>query len=153
VTVSTVPGHAACPQTLAIYSDRDKSMTIEFRPNDTGFASVSNVFRVVLAGDHVLQGIVQWNNGESRPNGTIMNNCPEGDVTGQELDECVIWEGVIYSIGSDGTADLLPEFDAPAAGKILLPDFGRQLRYSLIWDDRVFATVPWDLMELSGCQE
>ena len=39
----------------------------------------------------------------------IMNNCPEGDVTGDDIAACTVWEGVIYSIGADGKVGSLPE--------------------------------------------
>jgi NAD(P)-dependent dehydrogenase (short-subunit alcohol dehydrogenase family) len=28
----------------------------------------------------------------------VMHNCPEGDVTGEEIAACTVWEGVIYTL-------------------------------------------------------
>ena len=56
-----------------------------------------------------------------RPNGIVMYNCPEGDVTGDDLEACTVWQGLIYGVSAAGQVDnLLPEWRArrtdPAAG-------------------------------------
>jgi len=144
---------AACPQELAVYRDTDKTLTLEFSPNNGEAMTVSNMFRIVMENDVVLDGIVQWNMGIARPNGMAMYKCPEGDVTGDELDACIVWSGVIYALDATGKVDLLPSEGDGAAERLLLPDFGRTLRYSSAWGEGKVESVPWDVLTLSGCQE
>lgn len=144
---------AACPQALAVYADADKTMTLEFRPSGGEAATVTNMFRVVMENDVVLDGIVQWNMGLARPNGMAMYQCPDGDATGDELDACIVWEGVIYALDEAGAVGLIAAEDEEAAQRLLLPDFGRAVRYSTVWGESKVQHVPWDVLSLSGCQE
>ena len=57
---------------------------------------------MVLDKGVVLDGIVMWTDGVSRPHGSLMYKCPTGDVTGDELAACTVWQGVIYSVGRQG---------------------------------------------------
>ena len=120
--------NAACPQQLAVYSDPDKSLTVEFTPNEGEMMTVSNRFRVVMANDVVLDGLVIWGNGVSRPDGLMM------------VDEF-------------GNVDFLPPEGADAAAQLLFPDFGRFVRYSALWSEDKVTVAPWDVVKLSGCQE
>ena len=141
--------HAACPQELAIYSELGGSAQIEFSAEPAGFI-VTNSFRLLLTGDLSLDGMVIWNQGLSRPNGIISHQCPDGDVTGEELEACTYWEGVVYTIASDGSVDFIGQDDA--AEKLLFPDLSRQLHYSdLKRDDGLL--MGFDVFALSGCQE
>lgn len=153
LSLATQAAEAACPQELAVYSDADKTLTLEFQPNDGRAATVTNLFRIVMENDIVLDGIVQWNMGLARPNGMAMYQCPDGDVTGDELDACIIWQGVVYALDEAGAVDLMPSEADDAAHRLLLPDFGRAVRYSSIWGEGKVLTVPWDVLQLSGCQE
>ncbi len=147
------PVQAACPQELAVYSDGESSVSLEFRPVVEAAATTANAFRMLFADmGLVLDGVVIWNNGVARPNGIITHDCPEGDATGAELDACTIWQGVVYTIAGDGAVDLLPPQGEAAAARILLPDIGRAVRYSPIYGDKT-GNVPWDVFDLSGCQE
>ena len=144
---------AACPQALAVYADADGTLTLEFRPNDGEAATVTNQFRVVMENDVVLDGIVQWSMGVARSNGMAMYKCPDGDVTGEELDACTVWRGVVYALDAAGTVGLLPMDDEDAAQRLLLPDFGRAVRHSVVWGEDKVRQVPWDVLSLSGCQD
>ena len=143
------PAHAACPQELAVYTEIGGQAQIEFSAEPAGFV-VTNAFRLIVADDLVLDGIVMWNEGISRPNGLIMHQCPDGDVTGEELDACTHWQGVIYTVSSSGTVDLLGQKDA--AETLLLPDLSRQLHDSDLNSDGG-TLVGFDVFALSGCQE
>ena len=142
-----------CLQEKAIYQDADKSLTIAFKPVGELSFTASNAFNITMQNDIVLDGMVIWNNGYAMPNGVIQHKCPTGDVTGQELAACLIWEGVVYTIDGAGKVDLLPPEGDAAATQILLPDFGRAVHYSAIWDETKITLAPWDAMVLSGCQE
>jgi len=145
---------AACLQELAIYGERANSASIEFRPAPADAAVHTGEFRVIFSqNDVVLDGIVMWTEGVERPVGLIMHDCPIGDVTGQELAACTVWQGVLYAIDDSGAVGLLPHQGAPAAQRLLLPDFGSSVRHSAIFGPEGISIVPWDAFEISGCQE
>ena len=103
--------------------------------------------------DVVLDGVVMWTEDVARPNGMLMHNCPEGDVTGEELAACTVWQGVIYTVSEFGAVGLLPERGAAAAVHLILPDLGPAVRNSPIWGAHGVSKAPWDSFTLSGCQE
>lgn len=145
------PTFAACPIELAVYGDRDNIAGIDFRPA-LNRAAVTNAFRMNLDNGVMLDGIVIWSEGTERPYGTLMYKCPEGDVTGAELDACTIWQGVIYAADDAGAIDLLPRTgDAPKT--LVFPDLGPSLRLSAAHGENGFSRVPWDVFALKGCQE
>ena len=144
------PPLADCPIELATYRDMEQVGSVEFTPTGDA-ATVTNSFKLLLDNDVVLDGIVQWS--ERRPYGMLMHNCPEGDVTGADLDACTAWQGVIYTSDGEGNIELLPAEGAAAPRKLILPDLGPSLRMSAAYGANGFSTVPWDVFELSGCQE
>ena len=144
---------AACPQELAVYADRDKVASIEFRPVAPDAAVHTAEFRVLFSQNGIVaDGIVLWTEGVPRPTGIVMHDCPEGDATGEELAACTVWQGVIYAVDEAGGIDLLPRQGA-AAKKLLLPDFGPSVRHSALYGADGISIVPWDVFEISGCQE
>ena len=142
---------AACPIELAVYGDRDKAATIEFVPRGEG--AVSNRFRMRLDNDVVLDGIVMWSDAVARPNGMLMYKCPEGDVTGEELAACTVWQGVIYSSGKTGKIDLLPAEGTEAPETLIFPDLAYSLRHSSAYEQGGYSRLPWDVFAIQGCQE
>ncbi|WP_235679108.1 hypothetical protein [Aquibium microcysteis] len=147
------PVLAACPQELAVYTDRERAASIEFRPTEPDAAVHTNAFRVVFSqNDVVADGVVLWTEGVPRPTGIVMRDCPEGDVTGEELAACTVWQGVIYTVDAAGQVGLLPR-EGPAAERLLLPDFGPSVRHSALYGAKGISIVPWDVFEISGCQE
>jgi hypothetical protein len=151
--LAVTPAAAAdCLQEQAVYGDADGAYEVRFEPVGSASAATSNHFKVKVAKtDLVLDGIVMQSGEPVRPNGMIMNNCPEGDVTGNEIDACTVWEGVIYSIGTDGEVGSLPEEGRQAAAQLLLPDLGPAVRNSSIWGTATVA--PWDVLTLKGCAQ
>lgn len=154
---AAAPWHAAraaCPQELAVYSEREGSAAIEFRPVEPAAAVQTGAFRVVFAqNDVVLDGFVMRTEGVSRPVGMVTHDCPEGDVTGAEIAACTVWEGVIYAVDGQGNVGLLPSQGEAAAEQLLLPDFGPAVRHSSAYGAAGVSIVPWDAFSLSGCQE
>jgi hypothetical protein len=149
--LAATPAVAAdCLQEQAIYGDAGGAYELRFEPVGSASAVTSNHFKIKVAKtDLVLDGIVMQSGEPVRPNGMIMNNCPEGDVTGDEIAACTVWEGVIYSIAADGKVGALPEEGRQAAAQLLLPDFGPAVRNSSIWGKATVA--PWDVLTLKGC--
>lgn len=152
--LSATTANAACPIELAVYGDRDKAAEIDFRPTLQS-ATVTNSFKMVLDNDTVLDGVVMWSDGVARPNGMLMHRCPEGDVTGEELDACTVWQGVIYSVDDQGNVGLLPRerIGAEAPKTLIFPDLGHSLRMSAAYGPDGFSKVPWDVFEIKRCQE
>ena len=97
LALSAVPAHAACPQELGVYTEGEAHASLEFKPAPEGAAN--HEFRLVFAENGVvLDGVVMWTEDPARPHGMLMHDCPEGDVTGEELEACTVWQGVIYSV-------------------------------------------------------
>ncbi len=148
---ATAAPAAECRQDRAIYMDRDGGYELAFQPVGSNAAATSHHFRLtVLTSGVVLDGVVMP--GEpARSNGIAMYNCPEGDVTGEEIVACTVWEGVIYMLGGAGDAALLPEEGAAAAETLLLSGFGPSVRYSKLWDEGKASVAPWDIFRRKGC--
>ncbi len=143
---------AACPIELAVYGEALSDAEINFTPTGSS-ATVTNTFRLILDNNVVLNGIVMWAEGVPRPNGALMYECPEGDVTGAELAACTPWNGVIYMADDKGNIGLLPAEGVDAPKALILPDLGPALRQSSAYGGSGFSKVPWDVFALKGCQE
>ncbi|WP_144378634.1 hypothetical protein [Mesorhizobium amorphae] len=144
------PALAACPIELGVYGEREQVAEIDFRPT-MGSATTTNSFKMLLGKDVVLDGVVLWSSDAARPHGTLMHQCPEGDVTGEELAACTVWEGVIYTVDAAGAVDLLPNEHKDAPGTLIFPDLAGQLSRSAFKDK--LPKLPWDVFALKGCQE
>jgi len=149
--LAAVPALAACPIELAVYREAMTGAQIDFRPGATGI--VSNAFRLLASGDTVLDGIVMWTQAPSRPLGMVTHKCPEGDLTGDEIAACTVWEGVVYSADASGTIALLPQEGEPAPATLILSDLARGIAASPAFPGGWTAKLPWDVFSLSGCQE
>lgn len=149
--LSVSPATAAdCLQEQAIYGDTDGAYELRFEPVGSASAATSNHFKVKIAKtDLVLDGIVMQSDEPVRANGMIMNKCPDGDVTGDDIAACTVWQGVIYSVSADGKVGSLPGEGMEAAWQVLLPDFGPAIRNSSIWGKATVA--PWDVLTFKGC--
>jgi hypothetical protein len=146
------PALAACPIELATYGEAQSGARVEFTPTLES-ATVTNTFKMLLDNDVVLDGIVMWTADVRRSYGMLMNKCPDGDVTGEELAACTAWEGVVYGSDKAGNIALLPAEGAPAPDLLIFPDLGPSLRASSAYGASGFQNVPWDVLSLNGCQE
>lgn len=141
---------AACPQELSIYEDTNGNSLTFTPPLPTQAAEHEFTLRI---GTAALQGVVLLSHAPSRPEAIIMDSCPEGDVTGEELDKCIVWQGVVYGLTKDAKAPYLGKRGTPNADAILLPDFSR-----LVLDHtfKVALAGPAkvdDVFVMKGCQE
>lgn len=154
VSMAMIPAaaHAACPLALAVYGDAESDAGIDFRPT-TDAVTVTNSFRMVLDKGVVLDGIVMWTSGVSRPHGSLMYKCPTGDVTGDELAACTVWQGVVYSADDKGNIALLAAEGTDAPQSLIFPDLGPSLQMSSAFGANGFSKLPWDVFLLKGCQE
>lgn len=150
---------AACPQALAVYTEMaGPDMEAGFQPAEINFFPdpnafiVSNAFNMHLAKGESLQGHIIWNTDSARSDGTLMLNCPDGDVTGEEIRACTHWVGVVYAVNVQGTLSLMPAADEDAAQSLILTDMSRALYFGDL--NKPSNTLPrWDQFQLSGCQE
>ena len=150
--LAAAPALAACPIELATYRDRDGIAEVEFKPVE-GQAAVTNRFHMAMRGGPLFDGVVMWTEDPPRPNGIVMFNCAEGDVTGAELDACTIWQGVIYAVDAKGEVGLLPGEGEPAPRSLILADLAYQMRAAPGFTNAGLFSVPWDGFTLAGCQE
>ncbi len=145
------PAFAACPVELATYRDIDGVAELEFRPTGQS-AAVTNSFRLIV-GETVMDGMVMWSAEVARPNGIVGRDCPVGDATGEELEACTLWQGVIYTVDKQGAVGLLPAEGTPAPPTLILSDLAHALRLSPAFGENGFDRLPQDVFTMSGCQE
>lgn len=150
--LASMPAHAAtCPQERAVYRDRDNAYELAFQPGQSQAEAAEHRFMVrVLASKVALDGYVMGSQPVDRTNGILFFNCPDGDVTGKDIEACTVWQGVIYG-ESAGRIDLLPESGKAAATQIVLPDFGPSIRSSTLWSDGKAKVVPSDVLDFKEC--
>jgi hypothetical protein len=150
--VAASTAHAACPMALAVYGERGELAGIDFRPNGDA-AAVTNTFKMWVGDGVLLDGIVMWTDEPARSVGMLMHKCPEGDVTGEELAACTLWQGVVYTADGQGNVGLVPKHDEAAPERLIFPGLGPALRQSPIFGANGFTKEPWDVLHLKGCQE
>ncbi|WEX77206.1 hypothetical protein PYH37_005595 [Sinorhizobium numidicum] len=155
IALITTPAFAEeCKQAHAIYADPAGIYELRFEPVGSESAVTSNHFKVKVGETGLLlDGVVMQSGEPERPNGIVMHNCPEGDVTGAELSACTVWQGVMYTVDKAGKIGLLAAEDEPAAEQILLPDFGPSLRLSSAWGEGKANSDSSDVFQLRGCAE
>lgn len=145
------PALATCPIELAVYREATTGAEINFRPGAT--AVVTNAFRLLPGADVVLDGIVMWTHEPGRSVGMITRDCPEGDLTGEEIAACTVWEGVIYTSDASGTIGLLPSEGEAAPAGLILADLAQGIASAPALAAERPSKLPWDAFVLSGCQE
>lgn len=143
---------ADCAQDKAIYRDNRKSFELRFQPVTEPAAATSHGFTVTLLDSKlVLDGVVLAGDDGQRANGLLMYQCPEGDVTGEDLRKCTVWDGVFYSVSADARIGDLPAAGAAAAPQLILSDFGRLAGISALWSTRNISAYVGDVLVLEGC--
>lgn len=151
LAASAGPVMAACPQGKAIYADVDGLYQLAFSPVGSDAAATSHGFTItVKKANYVLDGHVMASDPLGRPVGTIFDHCPDGDVTGEDIAACTVWEGSLYSLDK-GQIDILPGETDEATAAILLPGFGDALVNSRAFAPGKATQAPWDVFTLTGC--
>jgi hypothetical protein len=150
VTIVT-PALAACPQELAIYED-SIGQSLTFTPPPAQGQAAEHAFSIRINGQD-LQGVVMWSAEPERPNGIVMDHCPEGDVTGEELDTCTVWQGVIYGLTKEASAPFLGKRGSPHAEALLLPDFSRAVQGHTFKNSMPSPPKAGDVFRMKACQE
>ncbi|MCP4318573.1 MAG: hypothetical protein GY789_21845 [Hyphomicrobiales bacterium] len=138
----------SCPQALAAYATEDQRVAVEF----TGAPDLS--FWLLVEGlDGKFEGYTYPAEGEDGTEGVALDNCPDGDATGEEIAACTVWQGQVQAIGADETIGNLPLSGEPAAGSLRLVGLAGALNERL---PDLFTDPPNDKIEkltLSACQE
>ncbi|MGU3573980.1 hypothetical protein ACLBWZ_00480 [Brucellaceae bacterium C25G] len=120
---------AACMQNQAVYTDRDDNYTLTFRPeepNDLKFSPApTNEFTITSneTPEFKLTGLVVWpDEAVKRPLAMIMYNCAPDGGSSEDLEDCSIWQGVVYALKEVAEVEPLPKAEEPAAQTVLFPD-------------------------------
>ena len=146
------PAYAACTQDRAIYTDRDDDYTLTFKhfPEDQPVATSNEFVLQKNDSDLKLDGVVMRDKA-ARPNGLMMYNCPSGDVTGNELNACTVWQGVLYALKEGADAEFLPKAKEPAAQALLLPDLSGAMGNFNFKLEKPIDTLPWEVFRFKEC--
>ncbi len=147
----STPAFAACPQELAIYED-SIGQSLTFTPPPAEGQAAEHAFSIRINGQE-LQGVVMWSENPDRPNGIVMDSCPEGDVTGEELEACTVWQGVIYGLTKEASAPLLGKRGSDHAEALLLPDFSRSVQGHTFKNSMPSPPKAEDVFRMKACQE
>jgi hypothetical protein len=146
---------AACPMSLAIYSEPTSGVELRFlvpAPWER-VGQVDHALELQLPDGRVLWGEISQNMGVSRTEGRLYAGCPkhsqDGPVPQDVLAGCLAWEGVVYAL-SEGRIAPVPFADKDAPPSLVLADFGRQLRYSVLEGPEIEI---WDQLDLTACAE
>ncbi|MFS8147269.1 hypothetical protein [Rhizobium sp. BR 249] len=143
---------AECKQERAVYIDRDGAYELRFTPLNSASATASNQFKVsALKTSVVMEGYVVPSEDPVRAIGILMFNCPEGDVTGADLNACTVWQGAVYGMDAKGEMDNLQPEGAVAAEKLVLPGLGPAIRESSAWGEGKASVAPWDVLVFKEC--
>lgn len=142
---------AECQQGSARYVDPESGLFLTF----SSFGDNVQVMHEFTIGQEKaeiqLSGFVVADGEPLRPILIVMHQCPDGDVTGQELDACTVWKGVPYGRFSDGNIGLLPLADDIAVTQILLPDFTRTVMANPVWEDIKTVNEPFEVFDFKDC--
>ena len=140
---------ADCRIERAIYREAETGVELVFAAASGENTPVSHGFSTEI-GSFKLDGHVMFDPEIERPVGMLMNNCPEGDVTGATIAACTVWKGIVYGIDeTTGHVDLLPPEGADAPDALLLPGFGPAILSSAV--GKGMDSAPWDVFEFKGC--
>ncbi|MDH4439588.1 MAG: hypothetical protein QE284_04320 [Rhizobium sp.] len=140
---------AECRIEKAIYREAETGVELAFKPASGENTPVTHGF-VTTIGKTKLDGHVLYDPEIERPVGMLMNNCPEGDVTGADLAACTVWKGIVYGVDTaTGHIDLLPPEGTNAPDALLLPGFGPAVMASPL--GKSLDAGPWDVFDFKEC--
>lgn len=140
---------ADCRIEKATYREAETGVELVFAAASGENTPVSHGFSTEI-GTFKLNGHVMFDPEIERPIGMLMNNCPDGDVTGATIAACTVWKGIVYGVEeTTGHVDLLPPEGADAPDALLLPGFGPAILSSAV--GKGMNSAPWDVFEFKGC--
>lgn len=140
---------ADCKIENATYREAETGVELVFAAASGENTPVTHGFTTTIGGT-TLKGNVIYDLEIERSVAMLLNNCPEGDVTGADLAACTVWKGIVYGIDeTSGHVDLLPPEGAKAPDALLLPGFGPAIMSSAM--GKALQAAPWDVFEFKQC--
>jgi hypothetical protein len=144
-----------CWQENAIYSDPATQAELKFLPPESEADGSFARFTITFTENNIVLDGVVMDAGEPffRPLGIVMHKCPTGDVTGEELAACTIWQGIVYGLDGVGNAPYLAPMNegSEAARALLFPDLRAAVRLSSVWGAAGLSTPPNDDFKFKAC--
>lgn len=146
---------AACPQQLAVYKAANGNL-LEFSGNSS--ADFHQIGLLLQTHDEqtppiILDAFVEKTHGLGQAEMTVRYGCPDGDIPLDDLDDCTIYQSVIYGADSNGLISELPATGKPAAESIVLPNFTADVWMHAAWKETGGPKRPAEVFQLSGCME
>ncbi len=149
LALSHAASAADCLIEKATFREAETGIELVFAAASGENTPVTHGFTTQI-GKAKLDGHVMYDAEIERPVGMLMNNCPEGDVTGADLAACTVWKGIVYGVDkATGHVDLLPPEGANAPDALLLPGFGPAVMASSL--GKSLKASPRDVFEFKGC--
>ncbi|MBW3096760.1 hypothetical protein [Pseudohoeflea coraliihabitans] len=136
---------AACPQALAVYEG-------ESGTGGLTFIGSSHELDLQIGQSAPVRAYLTPGHRADRTEMTVPIDCPEGDVTGEELAACLAYQSTIYALNSAGEISSVPDAQSDAATTILLPDLANLLAGHPYFAAESASDIP-DVFRLAGCQE
>lgn len=140
-----------CQQGSARYVDPESGLLLSFSSFGENVQAMHQFTIGLEASDIQLDGFVVVEGKPLRPVSFVVNQCPDGDVTGEELAACTVWKGVPYGRFSDGNIGLLPLANDEALTQILLPDFARSVMANPVWESMKAMNEPFEVFDFKDC--
>lgn len=149
--------HAACPQELAVY-EADNGNLLEFSGNSNAEMGFHQIGLLLQANDDqetpiILDAFVEKTHGLGQAEMIVRYDCPDGDIPLDDLDECTIYQSVVYGADNAGLIGELPAAGKPAAQTIVLPNFTADVWMHPAWKEISGPKRPAEIFQLSGCME
>jgi len=139
-------GHS-CPQALAAYSSQDQSVSVEF----SGAGDLS--FAMLVEGvDRRFEGYV-YPGEDDDVVAVVLDNCPDGDATGEEIEACTVWQGPMQRLEQDGSEGDFLLVNGPAAPALAFAGLVQSISErmpDLLKDPSATET---EILTLSACME
>lgn len=160
IVAAPTSAFTACMQNRAVYTDRDDNYTLTFRPeesNDLQFSPApTNEFTIVSneKPDFKLTGLVVWpEEAVKRPLAMIMYNCGGAGASSEDLEDCSIWQGVVYALKEAAEAEPLPKAEEPAAQTVLFPDLLGALDAYDFGEAKPAEPLTWEAFRFKTCTQ
>lgn len=151
IVLSGGPARALdCVQSEAVYKADKGSYTLSFRPLTDKAAAVTHRF-ALSDGKVTLDGLVMDTEEPTRTAAHIEKDCPEGDVTGDDIRACTGYEGYVYAISETGGIGNLPSGNEKAGSRLLFAGLGPVLAASALAEKWKLASIS-DSFQLTECK-
>ncbi|MEM6464140.1 MAG: hypothetical protein AAF724_19720 [Pseudomonadota bacterium] len=148
----SVPSQASasgpsCPQSIAVYGSGNGLVAIEF----SGAEDLS--FAMLIESGPAYAGFVYPAEIEGAADAVVLDNCPDGDVTGDEITACTVWQGRLEAIAADGTVEAFSLSGGLAVAGLRMDGLAGALARRIPDMNAEPARAETETLTLSACQE